>query len=75
MFAVLHSDISSPKSDLLHLTSQLYCKKSRSAKVKDGIIHSFFMNYLIGRYSLFFDAVFTPLISIYIVPPPPVAQW
>jgi hypothetical protein len=38
MFAVLHSDINSLKSGLLHLTSQPYCKKGISAKVKDGII-------------------------------------
>jgi hypothetical protein len=44
MFAVLHSDINSLKSGLLHLTGQTYCKKSRSAKVKDGIINR---NYLI----------------------------
>jgi len=37
MFAVLHSDINFLKSGLLHLTSQPYCKKGRSAKVKDGI--------------------------------------
>jgi hypothetical protein len=41
MFAVLHSDINSLKSGLLHLTGQLYCKKSRSAKLKDGIIDPF----------------------------------
>jgi hypothetical protein len=34
MFAVMHSDINSPMSGLLHLTGQL---KSRAAKVKDGI--------------------------------------
>ncbi len=39
MFAVLHSDNNSLKSGLLHLTGQPYCKKSRSAKVKDGIIN------------------------------------
>jgi len=38
MFAELHSDINSLKSSPLHLTSQSYCKKDRSAKVKDGII-------------------------------------
>ncbi len=38
MFVVLHSDINSLKSGLLHLTGKHYCKKSRSAKVKDGII-------------------------------------
>jgi hypothetical protein len=37
------------KSGLLHLTGQLYCKKSRSAKVKDGIINLFLRNYLIDR--------------------------
>jgi hypothetical protein len=37
MFAELHSDINSHKSGFLHLTGQPYCKKSRSAKVKDGI--------------------------------------
>ncbi len=51
MFAVLHSDINSHKSGLLHLMGQPYCKKSRSAKVKDGIINLFLSNYLIGGYS------------------------
>ncbi len=41
MFAVLHSDINSLKYGLLHLTSQPCCRKSRSAKVKDGIINLF----------------------------------
>jgi hypothetical protein len=41
------------KSGLLHLTGQPYCKKSRSAKVKDGIINLFLRNYLVGRYTLF----------------------
>ncbi len=41
MFAVLHLDINSPKSGFLHLMGQPYCKKSRSAKVKDGIITHF----------------------------------
>ncbi len=41
MFAGLHSDINSPKSGFLHLMGQPYCKKSRSAKVKDGIITYF----------------------------------
>jgi hypothetical protein len=50
MFAVLHSDINSEKSGLLYLASQPYCKKSRSAKVKDRIINLFLRNYLIGRY-------------------------
>jgi hypothetical protein len=47
MFAVLHSDVNSLKSGLLHLTGQSYCKKSRSAKVKDGIINLILRNYLI----------------------------
>ncbi len=51
MFAVLHSDINSHKSGLLYLTSQPYCKKSRSAKVKDGIINLFLWNYLVDRYT------------------------
>jgi hypothetical protein len=42
--------ISTHKSGLLHLTGQPYCKKNRSAKVKDGIINLFLRNYLIGRY-------------------------
>ncbi len=41
MFAVLHLDNNSHKSSLLHLTGQPYWKKSRSAKVKDGIITYF----------------------------------
>jgi hypothetical protein len=51
MFAVLHSDINSLKSGLLHLTGQPYCKNSRSAKVKDGIINSFLRNYLVDLYT------------------------
>ncbi len=51
MFAVLHSDINSPKSGLLHLTGQSYCKKSRSAKVKDGILNFILRKYHIDRYS------------------------
>jgi hypothetical protein len=51
MFAVLHSDINSHKSSLLHLTGQPYWKKSRSAKVKDGIINLFLRNILIDRYN------------------------
>ncbi len=51
MFAVLHSDINSLKSGLLHFTGQPYCKKSRSAKVKDGIINLFLRKYLVGGYS------------------------
>jgi hypothetical protein len=50
MFSVLHSDINSLKSGLLHLTVQPYCKKCRSAKVKDGIINLILRNYLIDRY-------------------------
>jgi hypothetical protein len=46
MFAELHSYINSLKSVLLHFTGQPYCKKSRSAKVKDGIINLILMNYL-----------------------------
>jgi len=38
IFPALHSDIISLKSGLLHLTGQPWCKKSRSAKVKDGIM-------------------------------------
>jgi len=51
MFAVLHSDINSLKSDLLHFTGQPYCKNSRSAKVKDGIINLILRNHLIDQYS------------------------
>jgi hypothetical protein len=51
MFAVLHSDINSLKSGLLHLTGQPYCKKGSSAKVKDGIINLFLRNYFIDRYT------------------------
>ncbi len=50
MFAVLHSDINSLKSGLLHLTGQPYCKKSRSAKPKDGIMSLFIRNYVVDRY-------------------------
>jgi hypothetical protein len=53
MFAVLHSDIRSVKSGLVHLTGQPYCKESRSAKVKDGIIHLILRNYLVDRYKSF----------------------
>jgi hypothetical protein len=53
MFAELHLDINSPKSNLLHLTVQPYSKKSRSAKVKDGIINLFLRNNLIDRYKNF----------------------
>jgi hypothetical protein len=50
MFAVLHSDIISLKSGLLHLTGQPYCKKGRSANLKDGIINLILRNYLINGY-------------------------
>ena len=53
MFAELHSDINSHKSSLLHLTGQPYWKKSRSAKVKDGIINLFPRNNLIDRYMMY----------------------
>ena len=53
MFAVLHSDINLPKSGLLHLTGQPYCKKSRSAKVKDGIINLILRNYFVDRSRAF----------------------
>jgi hypothetical protein len=51
MFAVLHSDINCLKSGLLHFTGQPYCKKSRSAEVKDGIINLILRNFLIDRYT------------------------
>ncbi len=47
MFAELHSDINSTKSGFLHLMGQPYRKKSRSAKVKHGII-----TYFLGTISL-----------------------
>ncbi len=50
MFAVRNSDINFLKSALLYLTGQPYCKKGRSAKVKDGIINQILKNYLIDRY-------------------------
>jgi hypothetical protein len=49
--AVLHSDINSIKSGLLHLTGQLYCKKGRSAKVKVGIINLILWNYLVDQFT------------------------
>ncbi len=49
MFSVLHPDINSLKSGLLHLTDQPGCKKGRLAKVKDGIRNSILSNYLIDR--------------------------
>jgi hypothetical protein len=50
MFAVLHSDINSLKSGLLHLTGQPHSKKCRSAKVKGGIINLILRNYLTDQY-------------------------
>jgi hypothetical protein len=61
MFAVLHSDINSPKSGLHHLTGQHYCKKSRSAKVQDGILNLFLENHLVGRYSDVADQSLNPV--------------
>ncbi len=52
MFALLHSDINSLKSGLLRLTGQPYCKESRSAKVKDGVINLILRNNLIDRYTI-----------------------
>ncbi len=48
---VLHSDINSLKYGLLHLTGQPDWKKSRSAKVKDGILNLFPRNYLIDQHN------------------------
>jgi len=45
--AILYSDMNSFKSGLLHLSSQPYCKKGKSAKVKDGIINYSLKNYFI----------------------------
>ncbi len=50
MFAVPHSDINSLKPSLPHFTSQPYCKKCRSAKVKDGIVNLILRNYLVDQY-------------------------
>ncbi len=61
MFEVLHSDINSHKSSILHLTGQPYWKKSRSAKVKDGIINLFLRNNLIDpqmRHSFSFNLIY-----------------
>jgi hypothetical protein len=52
MFAVLHPDINSLKSGLLHFTTQPYYKNSRSAKVKDEIINLILRHYLVDRYNL-----------------------
>jgi hypothetical protein len=43
-------EANSLKSSLLHLTGQPYCKKGRSAKVKDGIMNLILRNYLIDHY-------------------------
>jgi hypothetical protein len=37
VFAILHSNVNSFKSGVLHLTFQPYFKKGTPAKVKDGI--------------------------------------
>jgi hypothetical protein len=52
MFALLHKDINSHKSGLLHLTDRPYCQKGRSAEVKDGIIlkTKFLVTFLVDRY-------------------------
>jgi hypothetical protein len=50
MFAVRNSYINFLKSGLPYLTGQPYCKKGRSAKVKDGIINLILKNYLIDQY-------------------------
>jgi hypothetical protein len=47
MFAALSSDFNSLKSSRLHSTSQPYCTKCRSAKVKDGIINLILRKYII----------------------------
>jgi hypothetical protein len=59
MFAELHSEINSLKSGLLHLTGQPYCKKSRSVKVKDGII-----TYFLGTISLI-DTIFFNIFAVF----------
>ncbi len=56
MFRVPHSDINSLKSGLLNLTGQLYCKKSRKAKVKDGNINLILRSYLVNRYALLINS-------------------
>ncbi len=42
--------ISTPQFWPPSFNEQAYCKKSRSAKVKDGIINLILRNYLIHRY-------------------------
>ncbi len=51
MFAVLHSDINSVQSGLLHFTGKPCCKNCSSAKVKDGIINFILRSYLIDQYN------------------------
>jgi hypothetical protein len=65
MFAIPHSDINSLKSGLHHLTGQPYCKKSRSAKVKDEIINLVFGNYIVDRYTgIYFGICFNDVGTI-----------
>ncbi len=59
MFAVLHLDINSRKSGLLHFTGQPYCKNCRSAKVKDGIINLVLRNYLVHQYNYGMELIMT----------------
>ncbi len=61
MFAVLHSDINSLKSGLLHFTGQPYCKNYRLAKVKDGITTSFLRNILLIDTYTIYEALLVPL--------------
>jgi len=58
MFAVLHSDINLPKSGLLHLIGQHYCKESRSAKVNNGIINLLLRNYRVDQFGTFLYPTF-----------------
>ncbi len=69
MFAVLHSDINSLKSGLLHLTGQPYCKKSRSAKVKDGIINLILRIYLFDRYTIMLSVVMLNVVTLSVMTP------
>jgi hypothetical protein len=41
MFSELNSEINCPKSRLIHLTGQPYCKRIDQQKDKDGIITYF----------------------------------
>jgi hypothetical protein len=65
MFAILHSDINSLKSGLLHLTNQHVCKKSRSAKVKDGIINLILRNYQVDQYNTIMTLEYGGLVGVY----------